>query len=196
MTKSQFPKPKGERISWKRLREIVLNRDGHQCRNCGSAKNLEVHHWQPLPKERDGIDQYGYRIDGPSRIVPVSGLVTVCKVCHDGLTEARTISRISENAANLGPVVVPKRDWYNIFELWELGGRTLPIKIIRQGWYEILDHYMLVERIEIKRWPFGFAWGRYHRSGKAAEYQKIGSAGSFQWRIRSAQRLKSAELTS
>jgi hypothetical protein len=33
---------------WERIRTIVLNRDGHKCRKCGSTKNLDVHHIVPL----------------------------------------------------------------------------------------------------------------------------------------------------
>lgn len=175
--------PNRERVSWERLKERVLHRDGHRCRNCASEKYLEVHHWLPLPGESVGIDRNGYRTNGPHRIVPESGLITLCKNCHNVLHEARTISRISEDASNLGPVAVPVRDWHNIFELWELNGRKLPMKVIRENWNETVDHFLLVESIEIRRWPFGFAWGRYHRNGQAGVTQKIGSSGSYEWKV-------------
>ena len=182
MAHDQLEETTRERVSWERLKDRALHRDGRRCRNCASEKYLEVHHWQPLPEESDGIDRNGYRTNGPRRIVPESGLITLCQNCHYALHEARTISRISEDASNLRPVVVPARGSHNILELWEINGRKLPIKVIRESWNEAVDHYMLVERIEIRRWPFGFAWGRYHRNGEAGELQKIGSAGSFEWK--------------
>lgn len=172
-----------EVIGWKLLREEVLKRDGHRCRNCASDKHLEVHHLQPVAAESDGVDENGYALSGDRRIVPASGLLTLCKLCHDALHEARVISRHAVDVSLLGPVPAQEREWNNIFELWELNGRVLPFKVMREGWNQELDHFTLVERVEIKRWPYGFAWGRYIREGKAGEQQKIGGAGSYQWRL-------------
>jgi len=170
--------------SWKGLRERVLQRDGNKCRNCASEKYIEVHHWHPLPEEGGGIDQKGYRIRGGDyRIVPESGLITLCQICHNALHQARRTVRVSENSTLLGPVSVPEGEWHNIFQLWALSERELPLKVVRQSWNQATDHYYLVERIEIRKWPYGFAWGHYYRDGKAGEKQKIGSAGSFEWRI-------------
>src|SRR3954451_10724977 len=33
--------------NWKPLREIVLNRDGHSCVECGSTQHLQVDHHHP-----------------------------------------------------------------------------------------------------------------------------------------------------
>lgn len=171
-----------DRIGWARLRERILERDGRQCRNCTSDKYLEVHHWQPLPEENDEIDEYGYRKGDRPLIVPESGLVTLCQICHTALTEARKTVRLSKDSSLLGHVTVPERDCHNIFELWVLNGRKLPMKVIRESWNQTADHYLLVERIEIRKWPYGFAWGCYHRNGKSDSQQKIQSAGSYQWR--------------
>lgn len=46
---------------------------------CTSGKYLEVHHWQPLPHENDGIDRRGYNRTGNPNIVPESGLITLCQ---------------------------------------------------------------------------------------------------------------------
>ena len=170
------------RTSWNSLRQRVRERDGNRCRNCKSDKYLEVHHWQPLPEENDGIDQYGYRTDGRPLIVPESGLITLCQICHNALTQARKIVRLSKDPSLLEPVSVTERDWHNIFELWALNDRKLPMKVIRESWNQATDHFMLVERIEIRKWPYGLAWGRYHKNGKAGNEQKIGCAGSYQWR--------------
>lgn len=170
-----------ERVSWQRLRASVLARDGDRCRNCTSDKYLEVHHWQPVAAESAGIDGRGYSTGCDPQIVPESGLVTLCQVCHSALTDARKIVRMSEDPMRLGPVFVPERDCHNIFELWALNDRHLPMKVVRGSWNQAADHHMLVERIEIRKWPYGHAWGRYCRNGEVAEEQKIGSAGSYQW---------------
>jgi hypothetical protein len=174
--------PAGERVSWQRLRERILARDGHRCGNCTSDKYLEIHHWQPVAEESSGVDVRGYSTGPDPRLVPESGLVTLCQICHSALTEARKIVRLSKDSSLLGHISVPERDWHKIFELWELNGRQLPMKVVRESWNQTAAHYILVERIEIRRWPYGFAWSRYCRNGETAEQQKIGSAGSYQWR--------------
>ena len=35
---------RGSTRRWRQLRELVLQRDGHRCRVCGSEQRLEVHH--------------------------------------------------------------------------------------------------------------------------------------------------------
>lgn len=45
------------------LREEILERDSHQCRACGSADRLHVHHRKPRVNDRDW-------------------LITVCAACH------------------------------------------------------------------------------------------------------------------
>ena len=164
-------------VSWQRLRTRVLERDGHRCRNCTSKEYLEVHHWQPVAVDSAGIDARGY--SGNPQIVPEPRLVTLCQICHSALTEARKIVRLSNDSSRLGPVSVQER---TVFELWALNDRQLSMQVVRERWRQSADHYMLVERIEIRNWPYGFAWGRYYRNGEAAEEQKIGSAGSYEWR--------------
>jgi 5-methylcytosine-specific restriction endonuclease McrA len=36
--------PNYDSAEWKELRASILERDGHRCRNCGSEKELTVHH--------------------------------------------------------------------------------------------------------------------------------------------------------
>ena len=62
---------KGEQLGFWNVREYVLWRDGHKCRNCsGKTKDtvLEVHH---LVQRKDGGS------DRPDN------LITLCKTCHD-----------------------------------------------------------------------------------------------------------------
>jgi hypothetical protein len=121
-------------------------------------------------------------VDKDPLLVPETGLVTLCLICHGSLTKARERAEIRDDISKLGPLTVPEREWSNIFELWDVNERQLPFKVVRESWNQASDHYILVERIEVRNWPYGFAWGRYFRDGKAGEEHKIGSGGSFQWR--------------
>ena len=48
----------------------------------------------------------------------------------------------------------------NVFQLWKEGGEKLPFKVIRWTWNPATSTF-LVERIEIGKWPYGKAWGRF-----------------------------------
>lgn len=50
-----------------RVRERVLERDGHRCTRCGSSERLEVHHIVPVAK------------GGPTSL---ETCVTLCHGCH------------------------------------------------------------------------------------------------------------------
>jgi hypothetical protein len=167
---------------WMQLRASILERDGHRCRNCGSEKELTVHHWRPVASESEGVSAWGYGEGANPIVVPASGLVTVCVICHGSLEAARERVKIRDRVEELAPQTVPERDWHNIFEVWDQNGRTLPFKVVRESWSQTGNHYYLVEKIEIRYWPYGFAWGRYVRDGNAGEEQKIRGAGSYQWR--------------
>jgi hypothetical protein len=56
-----------ERIKSNKMRYLVLARDGHMCRICGSKEDLEVHHMLAL------------HLDGKSTM---KNLITLCKSCH------------------------------------------------------------------------------------------------------------------
>ncbi len=53
---------------WQSVRKVVLDRDGHQCVDCGSNRALEVDHVTPLK-----IGGQPYDVDN---------LVTYCLDCH------------------------------------------------------------------------------------------------------------------
>ena len=59
-------------------------------------------YWQPLPEECSDIDLRGYSTGPELRIVPESGLKTLCQICHSVLTETRKIVRLSDDSAPLG----------------------------------------------------------------------------------------------
>ena len=68
---------------WKAMREVVLQRDGHTCRCCGSTSNLQVHH-----------RQYHTRPNGrwiaPWEYVQHL-LITFCEPCHKAGHKAYTV---------------------------------------------------------------------------------------------------------
>jgi hypothetical protein len=69
-----------------------------------------------------------------------------------------------------------------VFQLWREGGEKLPFKVIRWTWKPEASAF-LVERIEIGKWPYGKAWGRFIRDGVAQSPEKLSNAGSYQWKI-------------
>ena len=60
---------------WFEKRKIVFERDGYNCKFCGSDKNLQIHH-----------RQYHYRIQTGEFVLPwcykLKYLVTLCNYCH------------------------------------------------------------------------------------------------------------------
>ena len=61
--------------SWRIKRSEILKRDKHQCVNCKSSKNLNVHHKQYhyIKKTGDKIYPWDY--------LP-KYLITLCEYCH------------------------------------------------------------------------------------------------------------------
>lgn len=70
----------------------------------------------------------------------------------------------------------------NIFELWRENGEKLPIKVIINSWDET-KHYALIEKIEIKKWPYGKAYGQYFFYGRPGEKGEIRNAGTYRWKL-------------
>jgi hypothetical protein len=77
----------------------------------------------------------------------------------------------------------PETDWKNIFQLWKEGGDVLPFTVAKSTWSAEAGHYLIVERVEVKTWPYGFAWGCYHWEGGPGDPQeKISAAGTYNWK--------------
>jgi hypothetical protein len=77
----------------------------------------------------------------------------------------------------------PDVDWKNIFQLWREAGEALPIRVVKNTWSAEVGHYLIVERIEIGRWPYGLAWGQYHWRGVPGPTgEKINQPGTYTWR--------------
>ncbi|WP_210247022.1 hypothetical protein [Phyllobacterium endophyticum] len=51
----------------------------------------------------------------------------------------------------------PDTDWKNIFQLWREGGEALPFQVAKSSWAADAGHFLVVERVEIKKWPYGAA---------------------------------------
>jgi 5-methylcytosine-specific restriction endonuclease McrA len=64
-----------KRPEWSIKREMILKRDGHHCRSCGSANNLQVHHRQYHKFSATG--EYKRPWDYNDRY-----LITLCLDCH------------------------------------------------------------------------------------------------------------------
>lgn len=77
----------------------------------------------------------------------------------------------------------PDTDRKNIFQLWRDNGEVLPFKVAKSSWSTEAGHYLIVERIEIKTWPYGAAWGQYHWRGVPGEKnEKINQPGTYTWK--------------
>jgi 5-methylcytosine-specific restriction endonuclease McrA len=68
-------------ISYERLRQHVLRRDGWRCQGCGTMSNLEVHHGQYRSHAGDDSEE---------------NLITLCASCH------REIHRLAKRKWNIG----------------------------------------------------------------------------------------------
>lgn len=55
---------------WFKAKQVVLARDGHKCRRCGSTWKIQVHHIVPYRETQDNS---------------IDNLVTVCPPCHSYL---------------------------------------------------------------------------------------------------------------
>lgn len=74
-------------------------------------------------------------------------------------------------------------DKKNIFELWKENGEKLPFKVILDSWNED-RHYAVIEKIEIKNWPYGTAYGQYFFNSKPGEKGVIRNAGTYRWKLK------------
>lgn len=74
-------------------------------------------------------------------------------------------------------------DKKNIFELWRENGEKLPFMAIIDSWDET-KHYALIEKIEIKKWPYGNAFGQYFFNGEPGEKGAIRNSGTYRWKLK------------
>jgi len=57
-------------LSYERLRQQILRRDGWQCQSCGTMSNLEVHHRKFRSHSGSDSDE---------------NLITLCAACHSSV---------------------------------------------------------------------------------------------------------------
>lgn len=60
---------------WKRKRAGIINRDKNRCCNCGSTKQLQVHHRQYHIHPVTGFKRAPWDYDNRF-------LITLCEICH------------------------------------------------------------------------------------------------------------------
>lgn len=77
----------------------------------------------------------------------------------------------------------PQTKWKNIFELWQDNGQQLPFKVAKSTWSAEAGHYLIVDEVKIKKWPYGAAWGRYHWQGVAGPREPVKAAGTYNWKL-------------
>lgn len=70
----------------------------------------------------------------------------------------------------------------NLFEIWKENHQRLPFRAILDSWAEELENYVIVEKIQIDKWPYGKAYGQYFFHGKRDRNGQIDNAGTFRWR--------------
>ena len=75
-------------------------------------------------------------------------------------------------------------DWRNIFQLWRDNGEQVPFVVVKSTWSAASGHFLIVEEVKVKRWPYGDAWGSYHWNGShdGGPREKISAAGTYNWR--------------
>jgi 5-methylcytosine-specific restriction endonuclease McrA len=159
---------------WTSLRERVVLRDGARCRNCGDPERLEVHHWLPEHEHSGDHDASGYGLGPNPLLVHESGLVTLCHDCHVALTSIRVDRSLERDPRT-------EASKKNIFQLWALANEQVPFKAVKETWAGRKGQFMVIENVEIKKWPYGSAWGRYCNGKEVGEHQKIANAGTYTW---------------
>jgi hypothetical protein len=101
-------------------------------------------------------------------MIPCSAIVSVKASCFLGEFRIRYHTQLAT-------------DWKNIFQLWRENGEHLPFTIGKSTWSAEAGHFLVVEKVEIKKWPYGSAWGRYHWNGVPGPSEKISAAGTYNW---------------
>jgi hypothetical protein len=68
----------------------------------------------------------------------------------------------------------------NLFEIWKENGEKLLFRAVIDSW-DPAKHFVVVEKVTIKNWPYGVAEGRYFFNGKPGERGVIRNAGTYRW---------------
>ena len=110
-TRGDYLNPK-----WRELRAVVLKRDKHTCRKCGSTnKELHVHHLRYSGKIWDS---------------PISDLVTLCKDCHNEIHSRKSRKKLNK-------LQVKGEMWTFINSLYVPEGQRKSINISK---WKLIEH--------------------------------------------------------
>lgn len=72
---------------WQGVREYIVRRDKYMCKQCGSPKDLEVHHIEWLNEGN---------ILNPEITLNENNLITLCRDCHFRVHEAKRIQGMKQ----------------------------------------------------------------------------------------------------
>ena len=74
----------------------------------------------------------------------------------------------------------PDTDRKNIFQLWRENGEAVPFKVAKSSWSAEAGHFLIVERVEVKKVVHR---GQYHCNGvPGTKGEKVNQSGTFAWR--------------
>lgn len=151
---------------WGKRRELVIERDGSKCQNCGnrSVSELEVHHIVPL--SRGGSNK-------------VSNLTTLCQDCHDSVhyesktapdsKRSKTESKSMQTSSSFGKLPTTNqmncpKCTYSFCTTSEYNERTLFCQKCERLWRFENGNWRLAPCPECGSRD-GFTWGRDGRLG-------------------------------
>src|SRR5579859_5354533 len=77
---------------WKQKREVILERDNHKCKYCGSTENLQIHHKSYKNWQNEREDE----------------LITLCSDCHAKIHNKNTLNK---NPKRLGRRTLKGKKW-------------------------------------------------------------------------------------
>lgn len=150
--------PDSRASDWGKRRELVIERDGFECQNCGRGSNseFEVHHIVPLSK------------GGSNKI---SNLTTLCQGCHDSIHhDSKTAPVSKESSSSVGPP--PTEDQlnncpectYSYCSYGDYDERTMFCESCRTLWRYKYGDWVTVSCPNCDS-EDGFTWGRDGRIG-------------------------------
>lgn len=68
----------------------------------------------------------------------------------------------------------------NVFQIWRKLGEALPFRVRRSGWHP--STYFLVRRVEIRRYPYGKAFGDLYLRGVLSKTDiELSCASCYEW---------------
>ena len=114
-----------------------------------------------------------FTISGPSRAFTALRLIDLVTASHSHMNELATLEFGLQQLARQGAAERRElryyskshTDWRNIFQLWRDNGEQVPFVVVKSTWSAASGHFLIVEEVKVKRWPYGDTWGSYHWNG-------------------------------